>query len=65
MDITDQEELSYCIEPNNGAGWYWQIVTRERAVVARGVADTEAQARIDVVRACASCRSMFIGQKQA
>ena len=35
----------------NGPGWYWEVVTRDRAVIARGVADTHAQARQDAKKA--------------
>jgi hypothetical protein len=35
----------------NGAGWYWEIVTQDRQVTARGAAETHAQARVDAERA--------------
>lgn len=35
----------------NGQGWYWEVVTHDRAVIARGLADTHAQARVDAERA--------------
>lgn len=31
----------------NGAGWYWEVVTNDRDVIARGIAETHAQARAD------------------
>lgn len=31
----------------NGSGWYWEVVNQDRAVIARGIADTQAQARVD------------------
>ena len=31
----------------NGPGWYWEVLTPDRGVIARGVADTHAQARAD------------------
>jgi hypothetical protein len=30
-----------------GAGWYWEVITAEHEVIARGLADTHAQARAD------------------
>jgi hypothetical protein len=39
------EFLQYRILPNNGSGWYWEVVTTDREVIARGVAETHAQAR--------------------
>ena len=44
-------EYEYRILPNNGAGWYWELITQEREVIARGVAETHAQARIEAARA--------------
>ena len=35
----------------NGAGWYWEVVTNDRDVIARGVADSHAQARMDAEKA--------------
>ena len=35
------------IMPNNGSGWYWEVVTEDRDVIARGIAHTHAQARAD------------------
>lgn len=35
----------------NGAGWYWEVVTNDRDVIARGIADTHAQARADSEKA--------------
>jgi hypothetical protein len=43
--------LEYRILPNNGSGWYWEVVTQEREVIARGLAMTHNQARIDAVSA--------------
>jgi hypothetical protein len=34
-----------------GAGWYWEVVTYNREVIARGIADTHAQARVDADKA--------------
>jgi hypothetical protein len=31
----------------NGAGWYWEVVANDREVLARGLSDTHAQARLD------------------
>ena len=35
----------------NGAGWYWEVVTNDHGVVARGISDTHAQARADAEKA--------------
>jgi hypothetical protein len=48
-DVT--EPLEYRILPNNGAGWYWELLTKDRNVIARGVAETHTQARIDAMSA--------------
>jgi hypothetical protein len=45
------EFLQYRILPNNGSGWYWEVVTTDREVIARGVAETHAQARTDAMHA--------------
>ena len=29
---------------SNGSGWYWEVVTYDRDVIARGLADSHAQA---------------------
>ena len=29
----------------NGSGWYWEVVASNREVLARGVAETQAEAR--------------------
>jgi hypothetical protein len=39
------EFLQYRILPNNGSGWYWEVVTTDREVIATGMAETHAQAR--------------------
>jgi hypothetical protein len=31
----------------NGSGWYWEVTTQDREVIARGAAETHAQARVD------------------
>ena len=33
-----------------GSGWYWEVVTYAREVIARGIADTHAQARADAAK---------------
>ena len=43
--------LQYRILPNSGAGWCWELMTGERVVIARGVAETHAQACIDALNA--------------
>lgn len=35
----------------NGSGWYWEVVTHNREVIGRGIADTHAQARTDAKKA--------------
>ena len=35
---------------SNGSGWYWEVVTGD-SVVARGIAETHAQARADAEKA--------------
>jgi hypothetical protein len=35
----------------NGNDWYWEVVTRDREIVARGVADTHAEALAAAERA--------------
>ena len=35
----------------NGSGWYWEVVTQNREVIARGTAETHARARVDAERA--------------
>jgi hypothetical protein len=35
----------------NGTGWYWEVVTYDQEVVARGIADTRSQARADASKA--------------
>ena len=38
----------------NGSGWYWEVVTQDRDVIARGIAYTHAQARADAENASRS-----------
>ena len=38
---------------NGTAGWYWEIVTKTREVLARGLADTHAAARAETAQAAA------------
>jgi len=49
--MTEPLAYEYRILPNNGAGWYWELVTQERELIARGLAETHAQARIEAMRA--------------
>jgi hypothetical protein len=35
----------------NDAGWYWEVVTYDREVIARGTAGTHAQARVESEKA--------------
>jgi hypothetical protein len=39
------------IMENGTAGWYWEIVTKTREVLARGLADTRAAARTETAQA--------------
>ena len=39
------ERVKVHISTNGKAGWYWEVQTPEREIVARGIADTEDQAR--------------------
>jgi hypothetical protein len=41
--------FEYRILPNNGSGWYWEVVTQDREVIARGLAETHGQARVDAM----------------
>jgi hypothetical protein len=50
-DMAEQPVLDYRILPNSGAGWYWEVTTQDREVIAIGLAATHAQARIEVMRA--------------
>jgi hypothetical protein len=47
--VTETPALEYRILPNNGSGWYWELVSPDREVIARGLADTHAQARVDAM----------------
>lgn len=38
------------IMENGTAGWYWEIVTKTRDVLARGLADTHAAARAETAQ---------------
>jgi len=37
-------ELHQIRTMQNGTDWYWEVTTRDREVIARGVADTRAEA---------------------
>jgi hypothetical protein len=50
-DMTEPLKLEYRILANNGAGWYWEVVTQNREAIARGLAVTHNQARIDAMSA--------------
>jgi hypothetical protein len=39
------------IMENGTVGWYWEIVTKTRKVLARGLADTRAAARAETAQA--------------
>ena len=38
----------------NGTAWYWEVITQDGEVLARGIADTQAQARADADKATRS-----------
>jgi hypothetical protein len=48
--MTEESHLTYRASRNN-VGWYWELFTPDRTVIARGVADTEDEARADATRA--------------
>jgi hypothetical protein len=48
--MAEERAFSYRAS-RNGAGWYWELFTPDRTVIARGVADTEDEARADATRA--------------
>jgi hypothetical protein len=39
------EPLQYRLLPDDAAGWGWEVVTKDRKLVARGVADSHVEAR--------------------
>jgi hypothetical protein len=47
----EERTLTYRIEDNNGNGWYWELIASDRAVIARGLADTQQQARAAAAKA--------------
>jgi hypothetical protein len=53
------EFLQYRILPDNGSGWYWEVVTTDREVIARGSAETHAHARTDAVHAAVATGVQF------
>jgi hypothetical protein len=46
--------LQYRILANDGAGWNWEVTAQDREMIARGIAVTHAQARIDMMSAVVS-----------
>ena len=48
--------LEYRIHANYsaGAGWRWEVTAQDRDMIARGIAETHAEARSDMMRAVAS-----------
>jgi hypothetical protein len=48
------EPVQLRILPNNGSGWYWEVINQDREMIARGIAVTHAQARIDMMSAVVS-----------
>ena len=51
VGLMSNEFLQYRILPNNSSGWYWEVVTTDREVIARGLAETHAEARTDAMNA--------------
>ena len=45
------EPVQLRILPNNGPGWYWEVITQDREVITGGVSDTLIQARTDAMNA--------------
>jgi len=45
------EPIQLRILPNNGSGWYWEVINQDREVIAGGVSDTHIQARTDSMNA--------------
>jgi len=45
------EPVQLRILPNNGAGWYWEVINQDREVITGGVSDTHIQARTDAMKA--------------
>ena len=39
------------ILPNNGSGWYWEIINQDREVITGGASDTRIQVRTDAMNA--------------
>jgi hypothetical protein len=46
--------LQYRILANDGAGWRWEVTAQDLNMIARGIAETHAQARLDMMSAVAS-----------
>jgi hypothetical protein len=42
----------------NGSNWYWEVVTYDRDVIARGIAGSQAQARADAEEAASQARPL-------
>jgi len=39
------EPLQYRLLPDDAAGWGWEVVTKDRKLIARGIADSHVEAR--------------------
>jgi hypothetical protein len=61
--MSGNSKLVYNVS-NNGANgdWYWEVITPEREIMARGMASSSAQARADALRAGAAyaCLKNFL-----
>jgi hypothetical protein len=50
--MSRNSKLVYNVSNNGGnGGWYWEVITPEREIMARGLASSSAQARADALRA--------------
>jgi len=47
--MAEPPALEYRVLPNNGSGWYWEVVSQNREVIARWLAGTYGQARVDAM----------------
>jgi hypothetical protein len=45
------EPVQLRILPNNGSGWYWEVINQDREVITGGFSDSHIQARTDAMNA--------------
>ena len=48
-----------------GTGWYWEVVTNARKVLARGIVNTHTQARADAAKALSALQAPTIQARYA